>query len=150
MLRLAAPFVKLLQERCDRSLARSVEWASRFDWHPAEEKLARALLERHANLWVFRADQRARCGDFLLVDLSERRPERRRALALELKQGAPVGEASGGALWQLSALEEALEELRPLLGSEALRARVRLLSGDGAGVLAWLAASRRSPRGACG
>jgi hypothetical protein len=55
-----------------------------------EVRFARALLERHTNLWLLRTDQRAFSGDFVLIDLSSPRPEARATLVLELKCGEPA------------------------------------------------------------
>jgi hypothetical protein len=44
-------------------------------------------------VWVFRCDQRRFAGDFVVVDMSEPRPERRWVVVLDLKMGAPFRRA---------------------------------------------------------
>ena len=53
-----------------------------------ELRFARAVLSGATQLWLLRVDQRGAGGDFLMVDMSSPRPERRRVLVLELKLGA--------------------------------------------------------------
>lgn len=52
-----------------------------------ELSFARALLERRTNLWLYRTNQRAFAGDFVVVDVSSPRRASRRLVALELKRG---------------------------------------------------------------
>jgi hypothetical protein len=54
-----------------------------------ELAFARALAER-GNFWIWRVDQRAFGGDFVVVDVSSPSPSRRRPLVLDLKRGARV------------------------------------------------------------
>jgi hypothetical protein len=101
-----------------------------------EEGFARALLARHARLWLYRSNQRAFCGDFLVVDMSSPRPEGRRALVLELKRGAPLRHGGGGAGVQLRNAERAVRGLGvDMLGESP---RWELVTGDGERMLAWI------------
>jgi hypothetical protein len=104
-----------------------------------EEGFARALLAAHARLWLYRSNQRAFCGDFVVVDMSSPRPSRRRALVLELKHGAPLRFGGGGAGVQLVNAERAVHELSGAVLGEG--ARWDLLTGDGERMLRWI--SRR-------
>ena len=74
-----------------------------------EKRFARELLRRRRNLWLFRANQRCFCGDFLVVDMSHSRPARRRAYVIELKAGEPLSRPPGGG--QLQNSQEALAEI---------------------------------------
>lgn len=95
-----------------------------------ERDFARAILERHTQLWVWRSRQSMACGDFVIVDVSSPDVARRHAYALELKQGRPVTHGAGGAGWQLRNVDAALDELirRGVLGPEPVVTR---LAGDG-------------------
>lgn len=62
-----------------------------------ERAFARALVARKPNLWLFRCNQRAFCGDFLVVDMSSPDPRRRPVWVIDLKRGAPLRVGGGGA-----------------------------------------------------
>jgi hypothetical protein len=83
-----------------------------------ERDFASALLERHTQLWLFRTNQAAACGDFLVVDCSAPDPARRDAWVIELKLGRPL--RAGGTPHQLRNVRVAAEELalRGVLGEE--------------------------------
>jgi len=66
---------------------RLVALAARLYLSSREREFARSLLETKTNWWLFRSHQSAFAGDFVVVDLSERRPERRRIWVVELKAG---------------------------------------------------------------
>lgn len=68
------------------------ELEHRFGLHPHELRFVRDLLERHAQLWAFRCDQRRACGDLVLVDMSARLLARA-CVVVELKQRARVRES---------------------------------------------------------
>ncbi len=100
-----------------RLIAREVErWADGYllleelALSGPEREFARELLRRKPNLWLYRCNQRAACGDFLIVDMSPPRSDRRRVLVLELKQGEPLRLDAGGL--QLAGHLAAIEELR--------------------------------------
>lgn len=80
----------------------------RFGFRCDERQFATDLLERKTHLWVFRADQRRRCGDFVVVDMSAPRGRARRVFGLELKLGAPASERGG---LQMQNLDRALHAL---------------------------------------
>jgi hypothetical protein len=110
-----------------------------FEMHDDEEAFARALLAHRKNLWVFRANQRASCGDFVLVDMSSPRPCSRRVWVVELKRGQALLEGGGGAGFQLVRHRAALDELARRYGVVPLGITCRLLVGDATAVLAALA-----------
>jgi hypothetical protein len=60
-----------------------------LEFKDAELDFARALCRR-SNLWIWRVDQRAYGGDFLVVDVSSPRIDHRPVLALDLKRGRKV------------------------------------------------------------
>lgn len=81
-----------LEEKRDRS---RVELVSVFEFKDSELSFARALSER-TNLWLYRVNQRAFAGDFVVVDLSSPDVSRRPAVALDLKRGGKVREDRAG------------------------------------------------------
>ena len=85
--------------------------AASFAMHESEFGFVREILRRKQNLWVFRANQRSFCGDFLLVDMSRAEPVRRAVFVIELKQGAPLVRGGGGAGVQLTRFRDALDDL---------------------------------------
>ncbi|MFT3775744.1 MAG: hypothetical protein QM820_61135 [Minicystis sp.] len=109
-----------------------------FAFKNDEERFARALLFEHSRFWLYRSNQRAFCGDFVIVDMSSPRPARRRAFVVELKHGAPLRRGGGGAGVQLRNAEQVVRDLRgAVLGDEA---SWDILTGDGGHILAWLSA----------
>jgi hypothetical protein len=90
----------------------SATWQARklFAFKCDELEFARALLARRTNLWLFRTSQRAFAGDFLIVDVSPTRPDRRRVVVVELKRGDPLRVASPTAV-QLRNTPAAVREL---------------------------------------
>ena len=120
---------------------------SAFRFKNDERRFALALLAAKPNLWLFRTNQLASCGDFVAVDMSSPDPRQRVVWALDLKQGAPLQRGGGGAGDQLRNVPSALREL-------ALRFRVlergasqHLLTGDAAAVLAVLFGAAASAAG---
>lgn len=116
-----------------------------FALHPAEERFARAVIERHANLWVVRTDQRTFSGDFVVVDMSSPRPERRPVLVLELKQGARVRLASPTS-HQLQNAADAVAATARLTGVIPEEAEPLLLIGDPDALLVALGVKKRRRR----
>lgn len=68
-------------------VSRTSEHASCFVLRCDEGLFARRLLRASTHLWLFRANQRLFCGDFVVVDMSSPVVDRRRAFAIELKLG---------------------------------------------------------------
>lgn len=66
-----------------------------FAFKDDELAFARALAER-TQLWLFRANQRAFAGDFLVVDVSSPSAEHRPAIVLDLKRGGRLREGRRG------------------------------------------------------
>lgn len=112
-----------------------------FAFKNDEERFARALLDVQSRIWLYRNNQRAFCGDFIAVDMSSPKPAKRRAIVIELKQGAPVRWGGGGAGVQLKNAAEALRDPRgagAVLGDEA---PWEMVSGDAARLLGSLGVS---------
>lgn len=84
--------VARLDEKRDRPRA---ELVSAFEFKDAELAFARALSER-TNLWLYRVNQRAFAGDFVVVDVSSPDISKRPAVALDLKRGGRVREDRAG------------------------------------------------------
>jgi hypothetical protein len=113
--------------RADRALTHHA-YAFKAD----EGRFARELLARRTERWLYRANQRAFCGDFVVVDMSPGRTAPRRAWVVELKLGAPLREGGGAVGLQLVRATEALAAL-------GLTGEATLLSGDARAVLEHLA-----------
>lgn len=73
-----------------------------------EARFARGLLSRRTECWLYRANQRAFCGDFVVVDMSSPRAVARRAWVVELKLAAPLRQDGGAVGVQLVHAPEAL------------------------------------------
>jgi hypothetical protein len=108
-----------------------------FAFKNDERGFARELLARRTELWLFRSNQRAFCGDFVAIDMSSPVPGRRRAFVLELKLGARLRVGSGGV--QLRNAESAVRDLGRggVLGDEA---GFDVVTGDAERILAFLSA----------
>lgn len=50
-----------------------------------EARFCRAMLQTRTNWWVFRCNQKIFAGDFVLLDMSSARPEKRYVMVVELK-----------------------------------------------------------------
>jgi hypothetical protein len=72
-----------------------------FELKNDEQKFARELLTQKTHLWLYRVSQRAFSGDFVVVDASSPRKDRRRVFVIDLKRGAKVRVGGGGAGEQL-------------------------------------------------
>ncbi|MBK9035300.1 MAG: hypothetical protein IPL61_29280 [Myxococcales bacterium] len=92
---------------CTRSAA--FRLLERFAMSGPEQAFVQTVLARRTNLWLYRCNQRAACGDFIVVDVSSPTPADRVAVAIELKAGAPL--ALGGARVQLANVDAAVAEL---------------------------------------
>lgn len=94
MLTLRLPFWLAERYRLETVLRRSEapdRHLSDFALSGPERVFARELLRSRRNLWLWRTNQRARCGDFVVVDMSEPRAERRVARVIELKTRKRLG-----------------------------------------------------------
>lgn len=76
-----------------------------------EARFARVLLARRTECWLYRANQRAFCGDFVVVDMSSPRAVGRPVWVVELKLAAPLREGGGAVGVQLARVPEALAAL---------------------------------------
>lgn len=112
-----------------------------FELKNDEFDFARALLERKSHYRLFRSNQRSFCGDFVVVDVSSPEVSRRRAVVIDLKQGAPLKLGGGGAGVQLRNAGEALRELARLTAALAEGAPFEIATGDAAEVLAFFGAA---------
>jgi len=83
----------------------------RFALREHEKAFAKAMLSERTNFWLYRTDQRARCGDFIAVDMSSSAPEARVAYVIELKTGASLTVGRKGASTQLSGHRAALSAI---------------------------------------
>jgi hypothetical protein len=142
----ADPLVLLLPpwlgERFDlaRAIAEDGRWSwaegyrllERFELAGHERAFVKTLFERRTNLWLYRANQREACGDFVVVDMSAPQPGERRVYVIELKTGAPL--ALGGARLQCANHAAAVAELAAT-GIIAATSPVELVYGDAAAVL---------------
>lgn len=113
---------------------------SSFALKADERGFACALLRAKSNLWLYRTNQRAFSGDFIVVDVSSPTRDRRRAFVVDLKLGAPVRVGGGGAGVQLRNAARVVRDIA--LGSGALdeSAPYELVTGDGAALLAFFGA----------
>lgn len=90
-------FCALVQKTTRPSHAEAAFAFHAFAFKADEHEFARALLTRRTELWLFRANQRAFCGDFLAIDMSSPCPASRRAWVIELKRNMPI-RIGGGAV----------------------------------------------------
>ncbi|WP_437961153.1 hypothetical protein WME76_16995 [Sorangium sp. So ce119] len=114
-----------------------------FAFKTNEDDFARGLMDRRTELWLFRSNQRAYCGDFLAVDMSSPWPARRPSDVIELKRGMPVrigGGAVGLQLRNAASAVQGLAQRKDLLGAEAAYVAV---SGDGAEIVEMFARGAR-------
>lgn len=140
-------FVKLTRRALDRrddfiaSILRAVRPSAAeaafavhaFAFKNDEQGFARALLARRPEIWLFRANQRAFCGDFLLVDMSSPATSRPHVCVLELKLGAPLRVGGGGV--QLRNAGRAVRDLPRMQGRLGDEPPFEVLTGDGAAIL---------------
>lgn len=132
----------------ERVLAADPErpWAASWRMLPAfalsapELRFARELMRRKRNLWLYRCNQRRWCGDFVVVDMSARPPRQQPVLVVELKSGAKLKLGGGGAGNQFENARLAVFELAHLEQAVTAPPAPTLVCGDGAAVLAWIAA----------
>ncbi|WP_438016836.1 hypothetical protein WMF18_39570 [Sorangium sp. So ce315] len=114
-----------------------------FAFKADEDRFARGLMDRRTELWLFRSNQRAYCGDFLAVDMSSPWPARRRSYVIELKRGMPVrvgGGAVGLQLRNAASAVQGLAQQGDVLGDEAAYVTV---SGDGTAIVEMFARGAR-------
>lgn len=129
---LRLPF-DLFEDRGLRQLTRRAQVPHRhFELSGPERGFVRALLTR-PRFWTWRCNQRAYCGDFVIVDMSEPRPDRRRALVVELKTRSPLRRDSPGIQ-----MARAHQVTRELADRRIVGARRTLLRGTADAVLASL------------
>jgi hypothetical protein len=110
-----------------------------FAFKGDEYAFAQALLRKKTELWLFRSNQRAFCGDFVVVDLSSPSPARRRAFVLDLKLNAKLRIGGGGAGVQLRNAERVIRDIAAtgVLGKDP---RYELMTGGSEEVLRFFGA----------
>lgn len=126
---------RVLVESGARSHSENFRLLERFAMSGPEQGFAQTVLARRPNLWLYRCNQRAACGDFVIVDVSPPAPRDRVALAIELKAGEPL--ALGGARLQLANADVAVAEL---IAAGVCGGAVEHVHGDPAAVLTHLRA----------
>jgi hypothetical protein len=116
-----------------------------FAFKNDERAFARELLERRTELWLFRSNQRAFCGDFVAVDMSSPEPSHRRAFVLELKLGERLRVGRGGV--QLRNAADAVRDAGQagVLGASA---GFEVLTGDARHLLGYVTGNPAPPRAA--
>jgi hypothetical protein len=76
---------------------------AQFAFKDDELLFARALLDRQSRFWLYRVNQRAFGGDFVVIDVSSPVVARRRAFAVELKRGERARVRDSGGVQQKNA-----------------------------------------------
>ena len=132
----AALVVRTLQPK-HHQVARAV---GAFAFKNDERDFARELLSRKTQFWLFRSNQHAFCGDFVVVDVSSPSRSRRRAFVLDLKQGARLRPGGGGAGVQLRNAQCVVQEVALATGVLDAAAPFELLTGDARLILSFLGA----------
>ncbi|PTL81043.1 hypothetical protein [Vitiosangium sp. GDMCC 1.1324] len=143
----ANPWALLLAKEEGLPLSTAALLSERYVLKSDEKPFVRELLRRKRNVWAFRCDQRRFAGDFVVVDMSDPRPERRWVVVLDLKLGAPLVLGGGGAGVQLTQAQRAVEAIAERHGIIPPGARYELATGDKAAMLAYLCAGPRRGRG---
>ncbi|AKT41321.1 hypothetical protein [Chondromyces crocatus] len=129
-------FCEFVQKTTNPSQADAAFAFHAFAFKADEHEFARAFLSQRTEFWLFRANQRAFCGDFLAVDMSSPWLAGRRVYVIELKQGMSIRIGSGAVGVQLRNAATAVRALardRGLVGEDAASVTV---AGDGAEVCA--------------
>jgi hypothetical protein len=142
----ANPWALLLAKEEGYPLSTAALLSERYALKSDEKPFVRELLGRKRNLWVFRCDQRRFAGDFVVVDMSEPRPERRWVVVLDLKMGAPLVLGGGGAGVQLTQAQLAVAGVAARQGVLSPGAPYELATGDKAVMLEYLRSGRRQRR----
>lgn len=142
----ANPWALLLAKEEGFPLSTASLFSERYALKSDEKPFVRELLSRKRNLWVYRCDQRRFAGDFVVVDMSEPRPEHRWVVVLDLKMGAPLVLGGGGAGVQLTNARLAVDAVAARKGLIASGAPYELATGDKDVMLAFLRSGGRQGR----
>jgi hypothetical protein len=126
----------LVRARADVRAHARAEISHAFAFKDDELLFARALLQVHSCLWLYRTNQRAFAGDFVIVNVSSPVVARRAAYAVDLKRGAPVRLHEGTGV-QLRNAPRVLLEIAKTGVVDAAR-RPAILTGDARAVLRFL------------
>jgi hypothetical protein len=121
--------VRTIVRRCAavRAHARA-EVTHAFAFKDDELLFARMLLDAQSRLWLYRTNQRAFAGDFVIVDVSSPIVARRRAFAVDLKRGESV-RVHDGACLQLRNARHVITEIAATGVVDASRAPI-IATGD--------------------
>lgn len=99
-----------------------------FAFKSDEYAFARDLVHGKPNFWVFRCNQKAFCGDFLVIDMSPPKVADRPVWFLDLKEGCPLHDGAGPAGAQMIHADRALaavyEEHQAVLAEHPFSIRV--------------------------
>ena len=131
----------LLERTLGRPQRDGFAWSA-FAFKNDEQAFAKELLSRKTELWLFRSNQRAFAGDFVVVDVSSPDLARRRAYVLDLKHGAPLRLGGGGAGVQLKNAGRVVREVALRTGVLGESTEPDLVTGDAQGVLRYFGAAR--------
>jgi hypothetical protein len=121
---------RLLADDPERSWTEGYRLLERFELSGPEQRFTLALMRRRTNLWIFRCHQRRFCGDFIVVDMSDPRPERRRVYCVELKQNAALVLDARGDSVQLVNHARAVDHVAQSTGTIVAGAPSRVVYGD--------------------
>jgi len=130
-------FVDLVQRAIRPSHADAAFAFHAFAFKADEQAFARELLERRTELWLFRTNQRASCGDFVAVDMSSPWPARRRAYVIELKRGMPPRIGGGAVGLQLQNAASVVQAVAKKVGVET-DLDYLTVAGEGSGIVRML------------
>jgi len=125
---------RVTRQQLGPGLAGDVRWA--YALTRPERAFALDLLRDRRNLWLYRTHQQGACGDFVVVDMAARRPDRRRAAVLELKSSGRLRRGVTGL--QLRAAQHAVDEIAGRDGVIPVGHAALLLEGRPEDVLAAL------------
>ncbi len=117
------------------------ELLEKFALKTHEKTFALTLLRKKRNLWLFRANQRKACGDFLIVDMSAKSKLNRQTYVIELKLRVPLIISSSKVNIQFTAYQEAIQEISSTTGIINPDCQPDLLYGDNQEVIEYFGCS---------
>lgn len=129
---------RLLKKRTGQADPRLLSY---FAFKNDERRFAVSLLERHARFWLFRTHQARFAGDFVAVDMSERRVKHRSAFCVDLKRGAKLVLGGGGAGNAFVGLDRLVSRLARERGVVTPDHSLVRATGDGQRLVRYLSAS---------
>jgi len=132
-------FCELVQKTIQPSQANAAFAFHAFAFKADEDDFARELLGKRTELWLFRSNQRAFCGDFLAIDMSSPVPARRRVYVIELKRGMPPRLGGGAVGVQMRNAAMAVRGLSAQRLVPEEDASYTTVSGDGSEIVSMFA-----------